>query len=145
MFEQKVASEIRYSSDKEAEIEINETTSGVITVVPHVPESYNPDLVEKVLKRMVDVAVEELDLGKPVLWYYTPMALDVTVPANATAEVRVPAESRWAVTEGGTIARRLQPLENELGIPEEAIPTGLAAYAPVAGFLDADLPFAVAD
>lgn len=37
----------------------------------------------------------------------------------------------------------LEMLED--GIPEEAIPTGLAAYAPVAGLLDADLPFAVAD
>ncbi|MEV6103913.1 family 78 glycoside hydrolase catalytic domain [Streptomyces sp. NPDC051940] len=30
-----------------------------------------------------------------------PMTLDVTVPANTTAEVRVPAANRWAVTEGG--------------------------------------------
>lgn len=30
------------------------------------------------------------------------LALDVTVPANTTAEVRIPAGSRWAVTEGGT-------------------------------------------
>jgi hypothetical protein len=29
------------------------------------------------------------------------VALQVTVPANATAEVHVPARSRWAVTEGG--------------------------------------------
>lgn len=33
----------------------------------------------------------------------------------------------------------------EEGIPEEAIPAGLAAYASVAGLLEADLPFAVAD
>ena len=71
----------------EAEVEINETTSGVITVVPHVPASYNPDLVEKVLKRMVDVVVEELDLGKPVLWYYTPMALGFTDHIEASAVV----------------------------------------------------------
>lgn len=37
----------------------------------------------------------------------------------------------------------LEMLED--GIPEEAIPAGLAAYASVAGLLDADLPFAVAD
>ncbi|MDX3235964.1 family 78 glycoside hydrolase catalytic domain [Streptomyces sp. ME03-5709C] len=30
------------------------------------------------------------------------MKLDVTVPANTTAEVRIPAANRWAVTEGGT-------------------------------------------
>ncbi|MFF7213753.1 family 78 glycoside hydrolase catalytic domain [Streptomyces sp. NPDC008238] len=29
------------------------------------------------------------------------MKLDVTVPANTTAEVRIPAANRWAVTEGG--------------------------------------------
>ncbi|MDN5853803.1 MAG: NEW3 domain-containing protein, partial [Actinomycetia bacterium] len=31
-----------------------------------------------------------------------PMTLDVTVPANTSAEVRIPAPNRWAVTEGGT-------------------------------------------
>ncbi|MFI7394918.1 family 78 glycoside hydrolase catalytic domain [Streptomyces tendae] len=31
-----------------------------------------------------------------------PMTLDVTVPANTTAEVRIPAANRWGVTEGGT-------------------------------------------
>ncbi len=30
-----------------------------------------------------------------------PMTLDVTVPANTTAEVHIPAANRWAVTEGG--------------------------------------------
>lgn len=30
------------------------------------------------------------------------MKLDVTVPANTTAQVRIPAANRWAVTEGGT-------------------------------------------
>lgn len=30
------------------------------------------------------------------------LTLDVTVPPNTTAEVRVPAANRWAVTEGGT-------------------------------------------
>ncbi len=30
-----------------------------------------------------------------------PMVLDVTVPANTSAEVRIPAANRWAVTEGG--------------------------------------------
>jgi hypothetical protein len=42
-----------------------------------------------------------------------------------------------------TINVVLEMLEN--GIPEEAIPAGLAAYAAVAGLLDADLPFAVAE
>jgi hypothetical protein len=42
-----------------------------------------------------------------------------------------------------TINVVLEMLED--GIPEEAIPAGLAAYAAVAGLLDADLPFAVAE
>jgi hypothetical protein len=37
----------------------------------------------------------------------------------------------------------LEMLED--GIPEEAIPAGLAAHAAVAGLVDSDLPFAVAD
>ncbi|QYJ03014.1 family 78 glycoside hydrolase catalytic domain [Nocardioides panacisoli] len=31
-----------------------------------------------------------------------PMRLDLTIPANTTAEVRIPAPNQWAVTEGGT-------------------------------------------
>ncbi|MGH3352698.1 MAG: family 78 glycoside hydrolase catalytic domain [Nocardioides sp.] len=31
-----------------------------------------------------------------------PMTLDITVPANTTAEVRIPAANRWAVTEDGS-------------------------------------------
>ncbi len=39
------------------------------------------------------------------------LALDVSVPANTTAEVRVPARSRWAVTEGGELAERSSGIE----------------------------------
>lgn len=39
------------------------------------------------------------------------MQLDVTVPANTTAEIRIPATSRWAVTEGGAPAASVPGIE----------------------------------
>ena len=36
------------------------------------------------------------------------MKLDVTVPANTTAEIRIPTSSRWAITEGGKPADRFR-------------------------------------
>jgi hypothetical protein len=40
-----------------------------------------------------------------------PMTLDVTVPANTTAEVRIPAANRWAVAEGGAPIEDSQDVE----------------------------------
>lgn len=39
------------------------------------------------------------------------MHLDVTVPANTTAEIRIPTTSRWAVTEGGVPAASARGVE----------------------------------
>lgn len=39
------------------------------------------------------------------------MRLDVTVPANTTAEIRIPTSSRWAVTEGGVPAESVPGIE----------------------------------
>ena len=50
------------------------------------------------------------------------MSLDVTVPGNATATVRVPAPSRWAVTEGG------RPAEEADGVQFVRMDDGVAVY-----------------
>ncbi|MCC2592005.1 family 78 glycoside hydrolase catalytic domain [Tessaracoccus sp. OS52] len=47
------------------------------------------------------------------------IVMDVTIPANATAEVRVPTTSRWAVTEGGLPAASVSGIEF-LGIADGA-------------------------
>lgn len=39
------------------------------------------------------------------------MQLDVTVPANTTAEIRIPTTSRWAITEGGKPAASVKGIE----------------------------------
>lgn len=50
------------------------------------------------------------------------MQLDVTVPANTTAEIRIPTSSRWAVTEGGA------PAESVLGIEFASFANGVAVF-----------------
>lgn len=50
------------------------------------------------------------------------MKLDVTVPANTTAEIRIPTSSRWAVTEGGA------PAESVPGIEFSSFTDGVAVF-----------------
>ena len=50
------------------------------------------------------------------------MQLDVTVPANTTAEIRIPTSSRWAVTEGGA------PAESVPGIEFSSFADGVAVF-----------------
>jgi alpha-L-rhamnosidase len=51
------------------------------------------------------------------------LRLDVTVPANTRAELRMPAPSRWAVTEGG------RPAERSLAVRFLRMEDGAAVYA----------------
>lgn len=50
------------------------------------------------------------------------MQLDVTVPANTTAEIRIPTSSRWAVTEGRA------PAESVPGIEFSSFADGVAVF-----------------
>ena len=50
------------------------------------------------------------------------MKLDVTVPANTTAEIRIPTSSRWAITEGG------KPVESVPGIEFSSFADGVALF-----------------
>ena len=50
------------------------------------------------------------------------MQLDVTVPANTTAEIRIPTSSRWAITEGGV------PAESVRGIEFSSFADGVAVF-----------------
>ncbi|WP_431953381.1 family 78 glycoside hydrolase catalytic domain [Actinacidiphila sp. bgisy167] len=70
------------------------------------------------------------------------MRLDVTVPANTTAQVRVPAANRWAVTEGGRPIGEVEEvtyLEQDGGDVVLEIGSGHYAFAvdPVLGDLGA--------
>ncbi|HTH05380.1 MAG TPA: alpha-L-rhamnosidase C-terminal domain-containing protein, partial [Ilumatobacteraceae bacterium] len=50
------------------------------------------------------------------------MKLDVTVPANTTAEIRIPTSSRWAITEGG------KPAASVPGIEFSSFADGVAVF-----------------
>ena len=50
------------------------------------------------------------------------MKLDVTVPANTSAEIRIPTSSRWAITEGG------KPVDSVPGIEFSSFADGVAVF-----------------
>jgi UDP-galactopyranose mutase len=69
------------------ELELRATDAGVTVAVPHLPEETPPDVVDATLQRMVDHVCSQLPTARPVLWYYTPMALGFTHHVRARAVV----------------------------------------------------------
>jgi UDP-galactopyranose mutase len=59
---------------------------GVTVVVPHLPVDLTPAQADSAQRRMIDDLVAELS-ERPVLWYYTPMALRFTAQLAAAAVV----------------------------------------------------------
>lgn len=62
------------------------TDEGVTVVVPHLPDNLSTAQAEGALRRMIDRVVAELG-ARPVLWYYTPMAVAWTRHLDARAVV----------------------------------------------------------
>lgn len=68
-------------------LELSTTDEGVILAVPHLAPSCSAKQVEASLRRMIDRVLRDIDDPKPVLWYYTPMALGFTDHVRACAVV----------------------------------------------------------
>jgi hypothetical protein len=64
-----------------------EERHGVEVVTPHVPERLEGLALESTLRRLMDTLVEARGMERPVLWYYTPMALPWTAHLPASAVV----------------------------------------------------------
>lgn len=72
----------------EPELEVTTAESGVRVAVPHLPAGMAADVAEAAQRKMIDRIVErELDGPRPVLWYYTPMAIAFTHHVRARAIV----------------------------------------------------------
>lgn len=71
----------------EVAIEVSETRTGVLTVIPHLPAGLDEQTMENELREIVNRVLTDLGDSYPVLWYYDPMALAFTDHLEASAVV----------------------------------------------------------
>ena len=69
------------------QIELAETRTGVLTVIPHLPVEPTTEKLEEWQREVVNMVLEEVDDPHPILWYYDPMAIGFTEHIDATAVV----------------------------------------------------------
>jgi UDP-galactopyranose mutase len=69
------------------DVELSETRSGVITVIPHMPSGLTRQGRERAQRRAIDFVLAYLGCHRPVLWYYAPKAIAVTDHIDASAVV----------------------------------------------------------
>jgi hypothetical protein len=69
------------------DVEMAETRTGVITLIPHLPAGMERADVERAQKRALDFALAYYDCYRPVLWYYAPQALVFAQHIDAAALV----------------------------------------------------------
>lgn len=69
------------------DVELSETRTGVITVIPHLPVGLTPQQTERAQRRVISFVLAQYDCLQPVLWYYTADALGFTDEVDAAATV----------------------------------------------------------
>jgi hypothetical protein len=69
------------------DIEMAETRTSVITLVPHLPPGMARADIERAQKRALDFTLAYHDCDRPVLWYYDPRALAYSEHVDAVALV----------------------------------------------------------
>jgi UDP-galactopyranose mutase len=67
-----------FSPDPLGRLDINEDGSGVVVVVPHLPEGLSPEAINADLQILIDGLFAEHNINKYICWYYTPMAIAFT-------------------------------------------------------------------
>jgi UDP-galactopyranose mutase len=61
-----------------ARLEVNQDKSGVMVVVPRLPEGLSQDSINTDLRLLIDGLFTEYNIRRFISWYYTPMALAFT-------------------------------------------------------------------
>lgn len=59
-------------------LDINADSSGVVVVVPHLPEGLSEEVINADLQVLIDGFFAEHNISKYICWYYTPMAIAFT-------------------------------------------------------------------
>jgi UDP-galactopyranose mutase len=69
------------------DVELSETRTGVITLIPHLPPGLTLQQSERAQRRAVDFVLAHYGCPRPVLWYYTPKAIGFTDQIEPSAIV----------------------------------------------------------
>ena len=73
---------------EQAFIEVRtDPASGVRVATPRLPEGLHGEAAEPILRHLLDGLVKSERLGRPVVWYYTPMMLGIASHVDASAVV----------------------------------------------------------
>ncbi|WP_392532562.1 UDP-galactopyranose mutase [Nostoc sp. C117] len=67
-----------FSQEPLRKLDIKEDDSGVVVVVPHLPEGISEEAINADLKLLIDSLFAEHNISKYICWYYTPMAIAFT-------------------------------------------------------------------
>ncbi|WP_341530264.1 UDP-galactopyranose mutase [Nostoc sp. UHCC 0302] len=59
-------------------LDVSQDESGVVVVVPHLPQGLNEEAINADLQMLIDVLFAEQSINKYICWYYTPMAIAFT-------------------------------------------------------------------
>lgn len=68
-------------------LEVSQRECGVWVVVPHLPDWVNEELVIAMQQSLLDALLEEYEITTPILWYYTPIALQFTYHVESSAVI----------------------------------------------------------
>jgi hypothetical protein len=69
------------------DVEMSETRTGVITLIPHLPPTLTVDATRRAQRRAIDFVLAHLGCTRPILWYYAPHAFAYTDHIDASAIV----------------------------------------------------------
>ncbi|MDZ8107551.1 MAG: UDP-galactopyranose mutase [Nostoc sp. DedQUE12a] len=67
-----------FSEEPLKRLDINEDSSGVVVVVPHLPQGLTEETINADLQLLIDSFFTEHNINKYICWYYTPMAIAFT-------------------------------------------------------------------
>lgn len=70
-----------------ARMEASEVLPNLWVCTPHLPESLPPPVVERLQRELLEQLVREREVVKPIVWFYTPMALPFAEGIDASLVV----------------------------------------------------------
>ncbi|MEO3704358.1 hypothetical protein [Trichormus azollae] len=76
-------------------LDISQYSSGVVVVVPHLPEGLTEESINANLRFLIDGFFTEHNIRKYICWYYTPMATHLHAIYNSFFTTSLPTGHYW--------------------------------------------------
>ncbi|WP_242062971.1 UDP-galactopyranose mutase [Nostoc sp. FACHB-145] len=76
-----------FSEEPLGRLDISQDESGVVVVVPHLPQGLNEEAKNADLRILIDSLFAEQNISNYICWYYTPMALAFTSHLQSLATI----------------------------------------------------------